>query len=248
MTLALRLDDVALGYDGDPVVTGLTLDVTPGEILVVVGSSGCGKSTLLRGLAGLLPARAGRVLAGGNPVTGPSADRALVFQDDALLPWRSTRRNVELPLAIRGVGRNERRARSEHWLEQVGLGGYGGRLPGQLSGGMRQRAQLARALAGGPRAILMDEPFGALDAQSRAAMQRLLVTVWRANPATVVFVTHDVDEALFLGDRIVVLGPAGVRLHTDVPYPRDPDRRASPEVSAARDQILAALGVATGRS
>ncbi|TDD22047.1 ABC transporter ATP-binding protein [Actinomadura sp. KC06] len=226
--LSLRAERVTLGYGGRAVVRGLDLDVAAGEILVVVGPSGCGKSTLLRAFAGLLPAVSGRVLADGAAVTGASADRALMFQDDALLPWRTARRNVELALALRGVPRRERRAAAERWLGRVGLGDDAGRLPRELSGGMRQRVQLARTLAAGPRAILMDEPFGALDAQTRASMQRLLLDVLADAPATVVFVTHDVDEALLLGHRVVVLGPAGVAAEFAVP--------------ASRDEVLAALG------
>jgi NitT/TauT family transport system ATP-binding protein len=241
--LQLRLERVSLGYGGGrPVIRDLTLDVVPGEILVVVGASGCGKSTLLRALAGLLPVSAGSMSADNTPITGPSPDRALVFQDDALLPWRTARRNVELPLTIRKVARADRRAQADYWLAQVGLAGQEHRLPAQLSGGMRQRVQLARTLAGGPRAILMDEPFGALDAQTRAAMQRLLVDVLRSTPATVVFVTHDVDEALFIGDRVAVLGPDGVHTVVDVPQPRDPATRGTPVVRAARTTILNALG------
>ncbi|WP_433325664.1 ABC transporter ATP-binding protein [Spirillospora sp. CA-294931] len=207
---ALRAEGAALAYGDRAVITGLDLDVAEGEVLAVLGPSGCGKSTLLRAFAGLLPVAAGRVLAGGVPITGPGRDRTLIFQDDALLPWRSARRNVELALAVRGVPRGERRDQARSWLERVGLGEAAERLPRALSGGMRQRVQLARALAAEPRAILMDEPFGALDAQTRAAMQRLLLGVLRDAPATVVFVTHDVDEALLIGDRIVVLGPSGV--------------------------------------
>ncbi|GLZ10431.1 putative nitrate ABC transporter, ATP-binding protein [Actinomadura sp. NBRC 104425] len=238
--LALRAEGVDLGHGrGAPIVTGLDLDIRPGEILAVVGPSGCGKSTLLRAFAGLLAPVAGRITADGAPVAGPSPDRALMFQDDALLPWRSARRNVELPLAMRGVPRRERRAQALDWLARVGLADAGDRLPRQLSGGMRQRVQLARTLAAGPRAILMDEPFGALDAQTRAAMQRLLVEVLATAPATVVFVTHDVDEALLLGDRVAVLGPDGVGTEIAVPAPRDPD---TPAPGDLRDRILAALG------
>jgi NitT/TauT family transport system ATP-binding protein len=234
--LSLRAGRATLGYGGHAVCTGLDLDVRAGEFLVVAGPSGCGKSTLLRAFAGLLRPSGGAVTAGGETITGPSPDRALVFQDDALLPWRSARRNVELPLAIRGVPRAERRAEAAEWLARVGLADAVRRLPRQLSGGMRQRVQLARALAGRPRALLMDEPFGALDAQTRAAMQRLLLDVLADAPATVVFVTHDVDEALLLGDRVVVLGPHGVALDADVPAAD----------AALRARVLAALGARTG--
>ncbi|GIH81366.1 ABC transporter ATP-binding protein [Planobispora longispora] len=215
--LAFRLERAGLGYGRDAVLRDVELDVAPGEVLVVVGASGSGKSTLLRALAGLLPPREGRILAGGREVTGPSADRAMVFQDDGLLPWRSVRRNVELPLRIRGVSRGERGRAAREWIEKVGLDGFAGHLPRELSGGMRQRVQLARALVGAPRAVLMDEPFGALDAQTRVGMQRLLLDVLRDTSATVVFVTHDVDEALLLGDRVAVLGRTGVRAVLDVP-------------------------------
>lgn len=178
---ALHLKDVRLGRPASaPLLDGLDLSVAPGEILTVVGPSGCGKSTLLRTLAGLLPPLAGTVTQDGTPVTGPHADRALVFQDDALLPWRTVRANVELPLAIRKTPRPDRRRIATDWLTRVGLAEHAHKHPHQLSGGQRQRVQLARALAAAPRAVLMDEPFGALDAQTRAGMQDLLVSVLAA--------------------------------------------------------------------
>ncbi|MEV7009973.1 ABC transporter ATP-binding protein [Streptosporangium sp. NPDC051022] len=235
--LAFRLERVALGYGRDPVLRDVELDVAPGEVMVVVGASGSGKSTLLRALAGLLTPHEGRVLAGGEPVTGPSAERAMIFQDDGLLPWRSVRRNVELPLSIRGVPRRERERAAEEWIGRVGLAEFAGRLPRELSGGMRQRVQLARALVGVPRAVLMDEPFGALDAQTRAGMQRLLLDVLRDTAATVVFVTHDVDEALLLADRVAVLGRTGVRAVLETPGgPGDTAARAN-----LRERILEEL-------
>jgi NitT/TauT family transport system ATP-binding protein len=237
---AVRIAGVTLGYAGEPVVEGVDLEVSPGEIVVVLGHSGCGKSTLLRAIAGLLTPISGEVVADGTRVTGPDADRALVFQDDALLPWRSARRNVELPLAIQGVRRAERRRRAEEWLDRVGLSRHLERLPGQLSGGMRQRVQLARALAGAPGLICMDEPFGALDAQTRASMQDLLIEAWQASGCTVVFVTHDVDEALRLGDRVVVLGRHGVVAEHRVASPRDPEHAAG---AAVRAEILTALSL-----
>ncbi|SDI24622.1 NitT/TauT family transport system ATP-binding protein [Sinosporangium album] len=237
MTLGITLESVTLGYARDPVLAAIDLTVRPGEVLVVVGSSGSGKSTLLRALAGLLRPYRGRIVAGGEEVAATSRDRSMVFQDDALLPWRTVRSNVELPLRIRRLARRERRAAVQEWIARVGLAGHEDRLPRELSGGMRQRVQLARALAGAPRAVLMDEPFGALDAQTRAEMQRLLLDVLRDTRATVVFVTHDVDEALLLADRVVVLGSGGVRSVIEVPGPRDPDA----DRAALRDQIIKEL-------
>jgi NitT/TauT family transport system ATP-binding protein len=242
----VRLDRVSIGYRGRPVLAELSLTVGDQEILVLLGSSGCGKSTLLRTIAGLQPTLAGRLTVDGVPVHGPSGRCTLVFQDDALLPWRSVRRNVELPLAVRGVPRRRRRALAESWIERVGLADYADRLPGELSGGMRQRAQLARTLAGGATLLLMDEPFGALDATTRAAMQRLLVEVWRSQPATIVFVTHDVAEAMALGDRIAVLSPTGLTDLVDVPAPRTPTQ-PEPTHRELSDRLLAALGSAISK-
>ncbi|OBG59701.1 MULTISPECIES: ABC transporter ATP-binding protein [unclassified Mycobacterium] len=236
---SLELEAVRLSYTGTPVIDGLSLTVRPGEILVLTGPSGCGKSTLLRALAGLLRPDAGRVLADGAEVTTTSGDRGMVFQDNALLPWRTVRSNIELALRLRGEPRATRRAQAERWIDELGLAGFGHFLPKSLSGGMRQRVQLARGLAGAPRAVMMDEPFGALDTQTRAAMQRLLIDTWRTHPTTIVFVTHDVDEALALGDRIVVLGRAGEppRASIDVPDPRGELPR-----DGLRAEIIAALG------
>ncbi|MGW8763354.1 ABC transporter ATP-binding protein [Streptomyces sp. NPDC055815] len=235
----LALHGARLGHrDGGAVSGPVGLRIAPGELLTVVGPSGCGKTTLLRTLAGLLPPLEGRVTQDGVPVHRPGADRALVFQHDALLPWRTVRANVELPLAIRRVPRAERRRTAEEWLERVGLAGHAHKLPHRLSGGQRQRVQLARALAGRPRAVLMDEPFGALDAATRAGMQDLLVEILRGTGATVVFVTHDVDEALHLGDRVVLFATGEV---LDVPHPRVRDARDAPATEALRRRVLDSL-------
>ncbi|MEU3497749.1 ABC transporter ATP-binding protein [Kitasatospora cineracea] len=228
MSLRLTARGLSVGHPGRPVLHGVELDVAPGEVLTVLGPSGCGKSTLLRALAGLLRPTGGELLADGRPLAGPGADRVLVFQEDGLLPWRTVRRNLELPLAIAGLKRTERRAPVADWLGRVGLDGHGERLPRELSGGQRQRVQLARALVGAPKAVLMDEPFGALDPQTRAAMQQLLLAVWEKERCTVVFVTHDVDEALLLGDRVAVLSGGTLAALHEVPAPRDPaaDRSA----------------------
>ncbi|MGW5638723.1 ABC transporter ATP-binding protein [Streptomyces sp. NPDC003832] len=238
----LTLRGAVLGRPGAPVLEGVDLDAVPGGILTVVGPSGCGKSTLLRTLAGLLAPLGGEVTQDGGPLTGPAADRALVFQEDALLPWRTLRANVELPLAIAGLPRAERRERAEGWLARVGLSAHSRHLPHRVSGGQRQRAQLARALAATPRAVLMDEPFGALDAQTRAGMQDLLVEVLRGTGATVVFVTHDVDEALFLGDRVALLGAGRLVAVRDVPRPRERAARDDPARAALRREVLTSLG------
>ncbi|MER7192328.1 ABC transporter ATP-binding protein [Streptomyces flaveolus] len=238
----LALRGAVLGRPDAPALTGVDVDVSPGGILTVVGPSGCGKSTLLRTLAGLLPPLAGTAEQDGRRIDGPGADRALVFQEDALLPWRSLRANVELPLAIQGLPRAERREQAAAWLERVGLAAHARQLPHRVSGGQRQRAQLARALAARPRAVLMDEPFGALDAQTRAGMQDLLVEVLRGTGATVVFVTHDVDEALFLGDRVALLGSGRLTAVRDVPRPRDRTAHDDPARVALRRDVLTSLG------
>jgi NitT/TauT family transport system ATP-binding protein len=240
--MALTLRSVVLSYGGAasaPVIAGLDLDVRPGEILVLTGPSGCGKSTVLRALAGLLPPDGGEVLADGARVVTTSRDRAMVFQDNALLPWRTVQSNVELALKLAGRPRRGRRDEALRWIADVGLTGFECYLPKSLSGGMRQRVQLARGLAGAPRAVMMDEPFGALDTQTRATMQRLLIDTWRAHPTTIVFVTHDVDEALLIGDRIAVLGRAGqpLRALLDVPSPRAADAVRA----ALRADVIAAL-------
>ncbi|OAN36129.1 ABC transporter ATP-binding protein [Mycolicibacterium iranicum] len=237
--LTFELRDLVLSYGGAPVVDGLTLDVRAGEILVLTGPSGCGKSTVLRALAGLLAPDSGDVVADGTLVATTSRDRAMVFQDNALLPWRTVQSNVELALKLAGRPRQGRREEALKWIGDVGLTGFEKYLPKSLSGGMRQRVQLARGLAGAPRAVMMDEPFGALDTQTRATMQRLLIDTWRAHPTTIVFVTHDVDEALLLGDRIAVLGRAGepLRALLDVPSPRD----TAVSRAVLRADVIAAL-------
>jgi NitT/TauT family transport system ATP-binding protein len=239
----VRLASLRLAF-GDMLAAEINLDVRAGEIIVLLGPSGCGKSTILRALAGLLSPMSGQVEVGGAPVTGVRAHCSMVFQDDALLPWRSARRNVEYALKLRGVSRAQRRSTAENLLSQVGLAEFSEHLPGQLSGGMRQRVQLARTVATQPRVMLMDEPFGALDAQTRSDMQQLLITVWRRHRSTIMFVTHDVDEALLLADRIVLLSPrpATVAKIVNVPEPRHPGAQFEPDFARRRYEILASLG------
>ncbi|TWP51154.1 ABC transporter ATP-binding protein [Lentzea tibetensis] len=212
--MSVVISGLGVGYGRSPVLSDLSLEVRQGELLVVAGPSGCGKSTLLRAVAGLVP-YTGQILVDGAPVRGTSRERALVFQEDGLLPWRTALRNVELPLALQGVPRAVRRSSALAWLDRVGLSGFEGHLPRELSGGMRQRVQLARTLAQQPSLVLMDEPFGALDAQTRASMQQLVSDVLRETGTTTIFVTHDVDEAVLLGDRVVVLGAGEVDVHRD---------------------------------
>jgi NitT/TauT family transport system ATP-binding protein len=238
----IQLEGLKLAF-GDMPAAEVDLDVEPGEIVVLLGPSGCGKSTILRALAGLLKPVAGRADVDGKPVADTDASCAMVFQEDALLPWRSAARNVEYALKLRGVPRRERRREAEDLLAQVGLEGFSGHLPGQLSGGMRQRVQLARTLATRPQVMLMDEPFGALDAQTRSEMQQLLISVWQQYETTILFVTHDVDEALLLADRIVLLSPrpATVREIVDIPQPRRPGAHFEPDFARRRYEILASM-------
>jgi NitT/TauT family transport system ATP-binding protein len=203
-------------------IRDLSFSVHRREFLSVVGASGCGKSTLVRILAGLEQATGGEVLVDGKPVRGPGRDRGMVFQGYTLFPWLTVERNVAFGLEMGGSGRSSALGHAREWIELVGLAGFEGKYPHQLSGGMRQRVAIARSLAAGPRVLLMDEPFGALDAQTRAQMQAHLLQIWKNVDITVVFITHDLDEAVYLSDRILVLDPRPGRLreHMEVPVPR----------------------------
>jgi len=204
------------------VVRDLDLDVAPGELVCLLGPSGCGKSSLLSALAGFLQASRGTIEVDGRRVTGPEPELGMVFQQTSLLPWRSIEENVAFGLKMRGAPARERRAAARDFLALVGLRGFERHYPAQLSGGMQQRAEIARALINQPRVIFMDEPFAALDAQTRFMMQELLLGVWERVGTTVVFVTHDIDEALFLGDRIFVMTsrPGRIREAIAVPFAR----------------------------
>ncbi|QET01831.1 ABC transporter ATP-binding protein [Cupriavidus pauculus] len=227
---AVALDglSIALGSGAQrfTAVRDVSLSIAPGEFVCVLGPSGCGKSTLLGVLAGHIAPAAGRATLDGTPIDGPHPERGMVFQHHTLFPWRRTIDNVAFGLKMRGVGREERRRRSAALLGRVGLADFADRYPSQLSGGMQQRAEIARVMIGGPRILLMDEPFGALDAQTRAMMQALLLDVWGDYRPTVVFVTHDIDEALFLADRIVVMSPGPGTIIEDlrVPFARPRER------------------------
>jgi len=202
----IRLENVSVSFGGRPVVAGIDLTVDSGQFVCLLGPSGCGKSTLLNVIAGFLPASAGRALVNGQPILGPDPDRGVVFQStEALFPWLTVRENVEYGPRVRGVPRAVRAEAAQHYLDLVGLSAAAERLPGELSGGMRQRAQIARVLVNQPALVLMDEPFGALDAQTREVMQRELDRIWRATRPTIVFITHDIWEAILLADRVVTM-------------------------------------------
>jgi NitT/TauT family transport system ATP-binding protein len=206
-------------------VVDVNLDVAPGEFLCLIGPSGCGKTTLLNLFAGLERPDQGQVLMDGRPITEPGPDRAVLFQEPALFPWMSVRRNVEFALKMIGVPDGERGDRAMDWLRKVHLGGFADSQPHELSGGMRQRAALARALACQPGVLLADEPFAALDAQTREILQEELQQVWAETRNTFVFVTHNVREAVFLADRVVLMSaPPGTFVaehRIDVPRPRE---------------------------
>jgi len=206
---ALQARALSIAFGDHLVLDRIDLDVADGEFLCVVGPSGCGKTTLLRLLAGLVPPSSGEILAAGKPILGPSRERAIVFQDysRSLLPWRSVWTNVALAYESQGIARAERRTRAYALLEGMGLGAVGEYFPGQLSGGMQQRVQIARCLAQKPRVMLMDEPFGALDALTRQTLQDEISRLAAEQKITVVFITHDLEEAIYLGDRVVALAP-----------------------------------------
>ena len=225
----------------------ISFEVRESEFLSIVGPSGCGKSTLLRIMAGLVRPDDGRVLVGGKPVTGPGPERAMVFQEYALLPWADVLSNVAFGLKLRGVPTATRQARARELIELVGLKGCENALPRQLSGGMRQRVSLARALAVDPQVLLMDEPLGSLDEISRRGMQAELLRIWERDKKTAVFVTHSVDEAVFLSDRIVVMGTRPGRvidvIDVGLPRPRERGIDETPEFARIRASVWGALGL-----
>jgi NitT/TauT family transport system ATP-binding protein len=192
------------------------LEIRPREFLALLGPSGCGKSTLLYLIGGFLPIEAGRITVAGRPITGPGPDRGIVFQHFALFPWKSVRANILYGMERQGMARAERERRAQDLIDLVGLKGFEDSFPSQLSGGMKQRTAIARTLAIDPEILLMDEPFGALDSQTRSLMQAELLRIWQASPKTVVFVTHDVQEAVYLADRVAVMSARPGRIKTIV--------------------------------
>ncbi|GAA2235085.1 ABC transporter ATP-binding protein [Promicromonospora sukumoe] len=224
---------------------GVNLDVADNEFVTVVGPSGCGKSTLMNIVAGLEAPTSGQVLVDGAGVTGPGPERGVIFQQYALFPWLTVRKNVEFGLKVAGLPAAERRERAEHYVRLVGLEQFADALPKTLSGGMKQRCAIARAYAVNPSILLMDEPFGALDALTRVRLQEQLLDTWSTEKRTVLFITHDVDEAVFLAGRVVVMAARPGRIHevidVDLPYPRTEEVRLSPEFAELRNRVWRAV-------
>lgn len=220
-------------------VDDFTIDVKKGELISIVGPSGCGKTTILRCIAGLLQPTSGKVMIGDHECSSPGSDRGMVFQDFALFPWRSVRHNVEFGMEVAGVSKEERRERAERYIKAVGLEKFADSRIHELSGGMKQRVGIARALVMHPAVILMDEPFGALDAQTRNIMQDQLTKIITHSERTIVFVTHSVDEALYLSDRVIILTkrPSTIYKVVEVPWERPRDR-TNPEFIETRRKIL----------
>ncbi|ASQ92563.1 MULTISPECIES: ABC transporter ATP-binding protein [Streptomyces] len=219
----------------------VSLDIGDREFVAVVGPSGCGKSTLLSMVAGLVEPTSGTVTVDGAPVAGPGPDRGVIFQQYALFPWLTVRGNVEFGLKLARVPAAERRRRAEHAIELVGLADFADALPKTLSGGMKQRCAIARAYAVDPEVLLMDEPFGALDALTRVQLQDQLLDTWTQERRTVLFITHDVDEAVYLAGRVVVMAARPGRVHriidVDLPYPRTEEIRLSAEFARIRNDV-----------
>jgi NitT/TauT family transport system ATP-binding protein len=244
--VTLRLRDVKKCYDGGQVVfDGVTVDIHRREFITVIGPSGCGKSTLLRIIAGLDECSGGEILLNGKEVWGPGPDRGMVFQGYTLFPWRTVKRNVMFGLEMQGKSSVIAEEEARSWLAMVGLSKFENSYPHELSGGMKQRVAIARALATEPRILIMDEPFGALDSQTRAQMQNYLIQIWKKVDVTILFITHDLDEAVYLSDRILVMGnnPGGVIefIENPVPRPRSPEQQMSAEFQAVRarlDQLI----------
>ncbi len=229
--------------DGEMVaIDEFNMDVEEGEFVCILGPSGCGKTTLLRMIAGLESPTSGELLLNGKPISKPGSDRGMVFQEFALFPWRTVRKNIEFGLEVRKVPAEDRSNISKRFIELVGLNGFENYHPYQLSGGMKQRVGIARALANDPTILLMDEPFGALDAQTRNLMQKELLRIWKETRKTVIFITHSVDEAVYLADRVIVLTtrPSRIKETFEIKAERPRDR-ASIDFANLRKRILSEL-------
>ncbi|MGM0604892.1 MAG: ABC transporter ATP-binding protein [Halobacteriota archaeon] len=242
----LRIDGVGKTFDGDPPVRALQdidIELSEGEFVCIVGPSGCGKTTLFRIVAGLEPATTGRVLLDGDPIDDPGPDLGVVFQEYHLFEWLTVRENVAFGLDRLGVPTAERDRRVDRMLELVGLSGAAGSYPSAISGGMKQRVTLARSLAVDPSLLLMDEPFGALDARTKERLQRELLDIWSETAKTILFVTHDVEEAVTLADRIVVMAAAPGRVIETVAVDLDrPRSRSDPEVGRYVERVRGLIG------
>ena len=246
----IRVRDLRLEYYSEErgerhvAVDALSLDIHENEFLCVVGPSGCGKSTLIAAIAGFLKPHAGTLEMNGRAIGKPGADRGVVFQEYALLPWKRVIDNVALGLKFKGIGKAERHATARQFLDMTGLSAAAEKFPHELSGGMKQRAAVARTLANAPEVMLMDEPFAAVDAQTRLTLQEELVRIWERSRVTVMFVTHSVEEAVFLADRVIVLTPGPGRVKASIPVPIARSRRswttlnADAEFVALRDRVL----------
>ena len=217
-------------------------DVREGEFVTILGPSGCGKSTILKVIAGLTEPSSGYVMLNNQRINGPGADRGMVFQAYTLFPWLTVEENIGFGLQLKGMAKAQRQEIVQHYLELIGLNGFGAMYPNNLSGGMKQRVAIARALANDPEVLLMDEPFGALDAQTRTVMQELLLKVWEESHKTILFVTHDIDEAIFMGDRVYVMTARPGRLKAELPVPlprpREFSIKTSPEFMRLKGEIL----------
>jgi NitT/TauT family transport system ATP-binding protein len=226
-------------------LSNFNIEVGKGEFVSIVGPSGCGKSTFLNMLLGLIKPGAGEMRINGTPITGPGQERAMVFQEFGLLPWRTVQANVELGLELKGIPAAQRAARGNELIKLVGLNGFERHYPHELSGGMKQRVGLARALATEPEVLLMDEPFAALDAQTRDLMQMELLQIWERTNKTVLFVTHSIEEAAYLSDRVIVMTARPGRtknvLKIDLPRPRDYEMRLTPEFNEIKLRIWEVL-------
>jgi len=246
----IQVRQVGMTYSVDgrdtKVLGSMDLDVKEGQFVVLVGPSGCGKTTLLNIIAGFLTATSGQVLIDGVPVNGPDPRRIFVFQERGVFPWLTVAGNISFGLT--DLSREERQQRIRHYVELVRLEGFEDNYPAELSGGMKQRVEVARALAMNPDILFLDEPFGALDSISRMNMRRELLRIWMAERKTILFVTHDIDESVQLADRIVVMGQRGTErvlrtVEVDIPHPRD---ISAPRYLEIRDSILEAIGLAHG--
>jgi NitT/TauT family transport system ATP-binding protein len=223
----------------------VTVEVADADFVCIVGASGCGKSTLLNIMAGLIRPTAGTVEVGERPVEGPGVDRGMVFQSYTLFPWLRVRENVEFGPSLKGVSKAERRRTADRLLEEMGLVEFARAYPRELSGGMKQRVAIARALANDPEVLLMDEPFGALDALTRAGAQRFLTEIWEQHRRTIAFVTHDIDEAIYLGDTVYVMSrrPGRIReiVQVDISRPRSLDDIGTPRFAELKHHILSLI-------